>query len=59
MMMIWGGCCTDGGVAMIWLLPGDPHCVDDPVSVQVNGEAAADGAATAAAAPAATKSGAR
>jgi hypothetical protein len=60
MMMICGCRCTDGGPAVTWLLPGDPHCVADPVSVQLSREAVADGAAAiAAAAPPATSSGRR
>jgi hypothetical protein len=60
MMMIWGCGWTGGVLAVTWLLPGDPHWVAEPTSIQVVGEATAIGAATIAATAApAVISGAR
>ena len=59
-MMMNSGCCcsTTGAFAVIWLFPGDEHCVAEPTSVQLSGAAAAAGAmAIARAEPPATASG--
>jgi hypothetical protein len=54
MMMTSGCCCTEGTLAVIWLLPGVSHWVAAPLYVHVGGEAVAIGATARAAAPART-----